>query len=1114
MASASVGDLGRHLGRLFGAGSAVGLSDGELLERFARRRDEAAEAAFETLLARHGAMVLTVCRQVLGDPHSAEDAFQATFLVLVRRAAALRVRDPGSLGPWLHGVAYRISLKARQAAARRRARERRAARPNVGRPSAAIEQVEVGAVLHEEVNRLPAKYRAPVVLCYLEGRTHDEAAAALRWPVGTVRGRLSRARDRLRSRLARRGLAPGGWIGASLPVPALRMEPPAPLIEATVTAAVRGMPAGGVTTMAHLLLRSLVMTRLELAATAVATVLMVAGLGLVLCGAPTSPRQPRLESVSAPAAASGPRSNPGEPAGDPLPEHARARLGGTRFHHGDGIGRVIYAPDGHSLVAIDDRGGVRVWEAASGRLLRVIGDPPAHGRGIALSPDGRTLATIEETGQLRIWDLASGRERRRWHAIQANSYQCLIFSPDGRTVAAGITIYDGGTQKEEKAINLWDIAAPTEHRRRFGGDWLELQGLVFSADGRTLVSGSNDTESRIIGEKAEKGSTRLWDVATGRERARFPVTGCHVRSIALSPDGRVLASGLTDETIRLRDLTTGRERVLRLSDDDAVRGKPRPDAVLVPAGVAPPAPMVGDRGPGVMTCLAFSPDGSILASGSSGTGNTGSTLLADVYLWDVARGEVLRHFPAHQGWTNSIGFSPDGRTLASTGPETVIRLWEVSTGREASPQPGHRSRIRTLVISPTDGTVFTGGQDGTVRHWDLASGRELDVIARLAGPADPMAIAPDGRTLLIGINGTGQFFLWSIAERREIRRFPSFGAFSPDGKTVAWGRQIWDTATGQPVVTPAERDQGKDRDEYLIATFYSPDGKATIRVDGEGVVVRDIATGKERRAIRSRIRTFHPTLSPDGRFLAMLGLDERRRGGKLDASIHLWELASGQEATTLEGHEVASRDLAFSPDGRFLASGSVGEATGKEESVRVWDLATGRESRRFLGHLGPINAVKFTPDGRSVVSGSEDGTALVWDVSELSAHAHTGRPITAEMLRVRWQEMAAADARAAYRATWDLSAPSAVAFLRERLRPASSPDPAGVPATDGPIAPREILRTLRAIAALERAGTPEAAAVLERMARGNPGAIETRDAQSALDRVSRRPEAQASSSIR
>ena len=199
MAGASGNSLGRQLGRLFGAGSAVGLTDRELLERFAHRRDEVAEDAFETLLARHGAMVLTVCRRVLHDADAAEDAFQATFLAMLRRAGSLRVREPGTLGPWLHGVAYRIALKARQGISRRRARERRAAMPSVAEHPAAPERGELHAMLHQEVNRLPAKYRAPVVLCYFEGRTHDEAAAALQWPVGMVRGRLARARDRSRA---------------------------------------------------------------------------------------------------------------------------------------------------------------------------------------------------------------------------------------------------------------------------------------------------------------------------------------------------------------------------------------------------------------------------------------------------------------------------------------------------------------------------------------------------------------------------------------------------------------------------------------------------------------------------------------------------------------------------------------------------------------------------------------------------------------------------------------------------------------------------------------------------------------------------------------------------
>ncbi len=165
MVSASARNLKRHLGRLFGAGSPVGLTDRDLLERCAHRRDESAEAAFETIVARHGAMVLSVCRQVLGDEHAAEDAFQATFLVLFRRAGSLRVRAPGSLGPWLYEVAHHIASKARRGDVRRWARERRVPVPAAGRTLAAIEQDELRALLHEEVNRLPAKYRAPVVLC-------------------------------------------------------------------------------------------------------------------------------------------------------------------------------------------------------------------------------------------------------------------------------------------------------------------------------------------------------------------------------------------------------------------------------------------------------------------------------------------------------------------------------------------------------------------------------------------------------------------------------------------------------------------------------------------------------------------------------------------------------------------------------------------------------------------------------------------------------------------------------------------------------------------------------------------------------------------------------------
>jgi RNA polymerase sigma factor (sigma-70 family) len=179
------------------------LSDAQLLDRFVARRGEAAEAAFETLVARHGPMVLGVCGNVLRDPHNAQDAFQATFLVLASRAGSIRRRE--TLAGWLLGVARRVALRSRADLARRRAYEGRAAEMAADRQE---DRPRSWPELHEEIGRLPERYREPVVLCYLEGLSTDAAAFRLGCPRGTVLSRLSRARERLRGRLTRRGLAP------------------------------------------------------------------------------------------------------------------------------------------------------------------------------------------------------------------------------------------------------------------------------------------------------------------------------------------------------------------------------------------------------------------------------------------------------------------------------------------------------------------------------------------------------------------------------------------------------------------------------------------------------------------------------------------------------------------------------------------------------------------------------------------------------------------------------------------------------------------------------------------------------------------------------------------
>jgi RNA polymerase sigma factor (sigma-70 family) len=190
--------------RIFGGGTVAGMDEGELLRRFATRRDP---SALEALVVRHGPMVLGVCRRVLVNRDASEDAFQATFLILARKAGS--IRDPDRLGPWLHGVAHRVALRSRADRARRQARERTGTEePAMAAASSEpdFDRSELKSTLDEEVRRLPQKFRDPIVLCYLDGLTHDEAAAHLACPVGTVRSRLATGREKLRDRLSRRGV--------------------------------------------------------------------------------------------------------------------------------------------------------------------------------------------------------------------------------------------------------------------------------------------------------------------------------------------------------------------------------------------------------------------------------------------------------------------------------------------------------------------------------------------------------------------------------------------------------------------------------------------------------------------------------------------------------------------------------------------------------------------------------------------------------------------------------------------------------------------------------------------------------------------------------------------
>ncbi len=205
MVQSKEGRVAHELEALWSTGTLTGASDAQLLQRFTLDRDATAELAFRELLERHAPMVMGVCRQIVRRPEEADDAFQATFLVLVRKARSIQVRE--SLGPWLYKVAYRTALRARVSARRHASMGLDGIESSAGSPADDGAALETAPLLHDEIGRLPEKYRSPIVLCHLEGKTHEEAARVLNWPVGTLSGRLARGRALLKGRLERRGLA-------------------------------------------------------------------------------------------------------------------------------------------------------------------------------------------------------------------------------------------------------------------------------------------------------------------------------------------------------------------------------------------------------------------------------------------------------------------------------------------------------------------------------------------------------------------------------------------------------------------------------------------------------------------------------------------------------------------------------------------------------------------------------------------------------------------------------------------------------------------------------------------------------------------------------------------
>ncbi len=336
MENGQSGTVVRLVHAVFTAGTVAGSSDRQLLAQFATHTGDAAELAFSALVERHGPMVLRVCRAILRDEHDAQDAFQATFLVLARKAGSLWARD--SLGPWLYGVASRTASCARSAEIVRRGHEQRAAELM---PRVAVteeDRDDLGRILHEEVGRLPERYRKPILLCYFEGLTHEQAASELNWPVGTVRSRLARARERLRIHLTRRGIGPDA---ADLHVLSCRLGSlPADLINPTVKAAMQlavrkavraGLVSASAAAMTEGALRTMFVTKSKAtAATLLAVGVITFGMGLYA----------RQEKVEEPPTAAQPKVEEPPTAAEQLIDEALAKITKLRWVSAELVGEV------------------------------------------------------------------------------------------------------------------------------------------------------------------------------------------------------------------------------------------------------------------------------------------------------------------------------------------------------------------------------------------------------------------------------------------------------------------------------------------------------------------------------------------------------------------------------------------------------------------------------------------------------------------------------------------------------------------------------------------------------------------------------------------------------
>jgi RNA polymerase sigma factor (sigma-70 family) len=1080
----------------FGAGRGL-TPDAALLQRFAKHKDE---TAFELLLWRHGPMVWAACRRALGHSHDAEDAFQASFLALARKAKAIKAGT--SLPGWL----YRVAVRAALAASKKRMNMRvtsdvllEEACSRVDDPHFTLARQETRELLDREISRLPTRLREAFVICDLEGRKQREAAVELGCPVGTIESRLNRARTFLRRRLGRRGLT----LSASL----VAFSFPATLRASTVLLATNGTPAGAaavITLAEHALRSSTVLSPKLILAAAMSICVALVGLGQAAWfqGGKGQAEEAAQSVSSAPRekAAETPLDNDKEP----LPKEALARVGSTRFRHGDIITSFAYSPDGKWVATASRDGTVRLWDANTGHLSLKV---PLEGKEFPLvgfAREGKSLLVVD-TKSARIIDLSSGKE-------QMNSAL-----GNGNRVYGGTVAADGAKfllVRDSSGIQVIDAKSGKE-----------LQ--TFSVPGKVAakVDLAPDAKSAVVTTNTEK--VLVLDLESGKTLHEFSDEQRNISAAVFSPDGKTLATlsapkGLDKDRIVLWDLKT--EKAQKQMDDVEVTG----------------------------SCLAFSPDGKYVV--------TGSLQRLHLQLFDVATGKEVKKFRC---WPSvlQLVFSPDGKTIAASKADGNLSLYDVKSGKPHPASPDVDGWVGHLHFTDGGKSLLTRSGDITIRDWKTGqvTRRYPDVLKEIFGAP---VLSPDG-AMMAAYDADGPIRLIDGKTGKEIRKllghtnFVHRAVFSPDG-TRLFSRgydhtlRIWDVQSGKELAN-LPLPNASSLDDLAI----SPDSRTLVtssresrETDAYVLLLWDVKSAVEvRRQVLPKLQFSRLAFSPDSTWVACVGGESWNDDTKPGA-ILLWNTATAR-LKALEAPSGVIFDVAFSPDGRTLATG------GNDHMVRLWEIASGKERHCFRGHEGAVGSVTFSSDGALLASCSPDAPVFIWDMAALFTKNGAALQLTDVERKQLWEQLGTVRANEALPFMQKLigNREQAIVLLQEGFRAEPSLDSAAIDqaisnldsnsfderekATDflrryaDSIEPRlrkalekpasaevelrlkavlekvdacppEIIRQLRALEILERINTPEAHKLLEEIAKKNPGTVVADDAAQTLKRLKNR----------